>query len=216
MTLLDSTPRVHPPHAPQSLALTTSERAEVRSLAEQLSRTAPALVDDTAWLAAARTLSCRLPARLLEAIRVYRFDPGTIGALLIEGLPIDEGDLPATPSVRDSVRREADVPAVVPLLLGLALGEVVAYREEKTGALVQDVVPVPGMEASQSNAGSRPLALARADRSGAGRVLRRLTVVGRLRERLLPAVVPRAASPPGHLPLRGGRDRSGMAGPARG
>ena len=49
------------------------------------------------------------------------------------------------------------VPATVSLLIGMQLGEVVAYRAEKRGAMVQNVLPVHGMETSQSNAGADPL-----------------------------------------------------------
>jgi L-asparagine oxygenase len=38
--------------------------------------------------------------------------------------------------------------------VSMQLGEVIAYRNEKSGALVQNVVPVPGQETQQSNAGS--------------------------------------------------------------
>jgi L-asparagine oxygenase len=59
--------------------------------------------------------------------------------------------------VPESVERQAAVPGSITVLLSLYLGEVIAYREEKSGALVQNVVPVPGREASQSNAGSGTL-----------------------------------------------------------
>ncbi|MFJ1551052.1 TauD/TfdA family dioxygenase [Streptomyces sp. NPDC088246] len=72
-------------------------------------------------------------------------------------LPSDETLLPATPTVPESVERQATVPGSITVLLSLYLGEVIAYREEKSGALVQNVVPVPGREASQSNAGSGTL-----------------------------------------------------------
>lgn len=139
------------------LDLTEPERSELERLAEDLVRTPPALLDDTEWLVAARGRSCRLPARLAEEIRRYKHDPGAAGTLLVSGLPIDESVLPDTPGVRDSVAREATVPAVVAVLIGMQLGELVAYRQEKRGALVQDVVPVRGLEQSQSNAGSVPL-----------------------------------------------------------
>ncbi|GAU68938.1 malate synthase [Streptomyces sp. NBRC 110611] len=139
------------------LRLTDAEREELAALARKLTETAPALVDDPGWLAAARHLSSRLPVRLLDTVRTYRHDPGADGTLLLSGLPIDEDALPDTPDVAESVQREATVPAATAVLIGLQLGEIVAYREEKSGALVQNVVPVRGLEASQSNAGSVPL-----------------------------------------------------------
>lgn len=157
MTLTASQPRPTWRSAEHRLDLTDQERSELKQLAEGLVDLPPALLDDLDWLAAARASSCRVPVRLAEEIRRYRHDPGAAGTLLISGLPIDESALPDTPAVRDSVAREATVPAAIAVLIGLQLGEVVAYRQEKRGALVQDVVPVPGMEESQSNAGSVPL-----------------------------------------------------------
>jgi L-asparagine oxygenase len=140
-----------------TLDLTDDERAALRELAEQLVATPPALLDDLAWVSLARQASCRLPVRLMETLRAYRNDPGATGTLILSGLPVDEDGLPETPNVRESVERATTVPAVVAMLVGLQLGEVIAYREEKTGALVQNVVPVPGLEGTQSNAGSVPL-----------------------------------------------------------
>jgi L-asparagine oxygenase len=45
------------------------------------------------------------------------------------------------------------------MLVSLGLGEVVAFREEKGGALVQGVVPVPGREHAQGNMGSVELTM---------------------------------------------------------
>ncbi|MFE0043494.1 TauD/TfdA family dioxygenase [Streptomyces albireticuli] len=139
------------------LELTTAERGELKAMAEELAATTPGPVDDPGYLDRARALSCRLPARLLDTLRRYRHDPGAEGTLVVTGLPIDEDALPDTPGAADSVERAATVPAVTATLIGLQLGELVAYREEKSGALVQNVVPVRGLETSQSNAGSVPL-----------------------------------------------------------
>jgi L-asparagine oxygenase len=142
-----------------TVALTGSERCELADIAQRLVDTPPRLVDDAGWLAAARALSCRLPVRLREAIRQYRHDPGPDATLLLSGLPIAPDRLPATPAVAESAQRIATVPAALAVLVGVQLGEIVAYRDEKNGALVQDVLPVPGFERSQSNAGSVPLEL---------------------------------------------------------
>ncbi|MFF4159228.1 TauD/TfdA family dioxygenase [Streptomyces sp. NPDC001678] len=139
------------------LELTEAERFELRAMAEHLAASSPRLVDEPGWLARARQLSCLLPTRLLDTVRRYRHDPGAQGTLVIAGLPIEEDALPDTPGVPGSVEREATVPAAAAVLVGLQLGELVAYREEKSGALVQNVVPVRGLETSQSNAGSVPL-----------------------------------------------------------
>ena len=142
-----------------NLAATTvaaDDHAEVRSLAVSLT---PGLVDDAAWVSRARALSCALPEGLRRVVRDFRRCSGQEGLLLIRDLPIDAESLPPTPTRPLSVQREATVPAAVLVLFMSQLGELVAFRPEKSGALVQDVVPVPGQEQMQGNAGSTRLEL---------------------------------------------------------
>ncbi|MFD1831400.1 TauD/TfdA family dioxygenase [Streptomyces desertarenae] len=136
--------------------LSDAERADVALLAEELTRTPPGLVDEREWLDRCRSLSCHLPARLQDRLRAFRHDPGRAGMLLIRNLPA-AGSVPDTPREGDSVERRATLSASVLCAVSMELGEVVAYRNEKQGALVQNVVPVPGREDQQSNAGSVPL-----------------------------------------------------------
>ncbi|MEV0536480.1 TauD/TfdA family dioxygenase [Kitasatospora sp. NPDC050463] len=140
-----------------AITLTDSERAEVHRLALRLVGVERGLVDELAWMDAARKLSAQLPLRIREEVRGYRHDPGPDGLLILRNLPNDVDSLPVTPTVPESVERAATVPAAISALVSLSLGEVIAYREEKSGALVQNVVPVPGREESQSNAGSGTL-----------------------------------------------------------
>ncbi|WP_067464483.1 TauD/TfdA family dioxygenase [Actinomadura macra] len=141
----------------ERLATTEAERDELQRLADRLTRTDPRQVDERPWIEAARALSCAAPRRLRERLRAFRNDPGPDGLLLISGLPVDAAALPPTPSVPDSVERSATVAAAVQALITLQLGEIIAFRNEKRGALVQNVVPVPGREGSQSNAGAEVL-----------------------------------------------------------
>jgi len=159
MTILEV--RTKPPgrDGGDRLELTKAERAALAALAGELAATPPELIDDPGWLARARQRSCHLPVRLTEALRGYRYDSGEAGTLVIGGLPIRADRLPDTPSVRGSVQRMASPPATLAVLIALHLGELVAYRQEKAGALVQDVVPVRGLERTQSNAGSVALEL---------------------------------------------------------
>jgi L-asparagine oxygenase len=136
------------------LELTGAERTELEALARHLAHSDPALVDDPGWQARARRESCLLPARLSRAVRDFRYDAGLDGTLTISNLPLPTGTLPPTPTVPNSVERAATAPATLAMLLGCELGAVIAYREEKQGALVQNVVPVPALAASQSNGGS--------------------------------------------------------------
>jgi L-asparagine oxygenase len=138
-------------------ALTDSERRQVDDLSGVLAERSPQLIDDPAWVSFGRLLSCQLPARLSVRLREFRHDPGSEGSLLIRGLPVDEKALPPTPIRPESVERKATRMAAVIALISLHLGEIISYRNEKAGALVQNVVPVPGYERHQSNAGSTPL-----------------------------------------------------------
>jgi L-asparagine oxygenase len=140
-----------------SFSLTDTERRDIDEMSGVLAETSPQLIDDPSWVSFARTLSCRLPARLRARIREFRHDPGMDGTLLVRGLPMDAKALPPTPAQPESVERKTTKMAAVIALVSLQLGEIIAYRNEKAGALVQNVVPVPGYEQHQSNAGSTPL-----------------------------------------------------------
>lgn len=139
------------------VTLTRAERDEVELLAADLTDLPPRQVDDDGWLAAAREMSAQLPLRLRQTLRRFAQDAGSAGVLLLRNLPVRPEELPDTPSVRGSVQRAATVPAGALLLIAHQLGEIIAFAEEKSGAMVQDVVPVPGMESFQGNAGSTTL-----------------------------------------------------------
>lgn len=140
---------------PDAVTLTDAERDELVALATGVLAAGPALIDEPAWLDTVRDASAMLPRRILTELRRFRHDAGPDAVLLLRNVPVVANDpLPETPGVPGSVER---VPAVASALVTAAmlqLGEVIAYRSEKTGALVQNVVPVPGSENSQSNAGS--------------------------------------------------------------
>ncbi|MFH7599310.1 TauD/TfdA family dioxygenase [Streptomyces racemochromogenes] len=126
----------------------------IGEIARALAPVADGRIDTPEWVDAARTAWCDLPVGLRRALRSFRRDSGPSGALLVRGLPVGEETLPETPTVRGSVQRTADVAAAVLLTVASGLGDPAAFRPEKTGALVQDVVPVPGQEDFQGNAGS--------------------------------------------------------------
>ncbi len=122
-------------------------------------RTPPGLVNDGKWLTAAEQLAATVPLRARQAIRRFQRDPGLDGVLLLSNLWVDPEELPPTPTQQGSVEREATLPAATQALIAMCLGELIAYQNEKGGALVQNVVPVQGQEESQSNAGSAVLAM---------------------------------------------------------
>ncbi|MFI1170316.1 TauD/TfdA family dioxygenase [Streptomyces melanogenes] len=114
-------------------------------------------IDSPKWLARARDAWEDLPLLLRREVRRFRRESGPHGTLVIGGLPIDEAALPATPALPNSVQRRVTVPAAMLTMVACGLGEPLAYLAEKSGALVQDVVPVPGQETFHGNAGSAPL-----------------------------------------------------------
>ncbi|MFI5587254.1 TauD/TfdA family dioxygenase [Amycolatopsis sp. NPDC051758] len=136
------------------LALAREAADEISLLASEIAAAPPGLVDDREWVAAARRASCRLPIELRETLRHFRHDSGPDATLLIHGFPVREAELPATPMVAGSAETAASPTAAMLALTMLHLGELVAFRPEKGGALVQNVVPVPDREQDQSNAGS--------------------------------------------------------------
>jgi L-asparagine oxygenase len=136
------------------VVLTKSDRQAVRRLSAALTTDPDAAIDTPEWMDRARELSSRLPLALRESLRRFRRDPGGEGVLLVRGLPV-MGSAPApTPNVAGSVQRRPTEPASALVLACMQVGDVVSFRQEKGGALVQDVVPVPGREDFQGNAGS--------------------------------------------------------------
>ncbi|MFQ6326848.1 TauD/TfdA family dioxygenase [Nocardia sp. CWNU-33] len=136
------------------VTLDPADSIEVDQLARTLCGDPRNLVDDPEWVARARHASDELPVSLRRSVRRFRRYSGSSGVLVVHGLPVDEAMLPATPSVADSVQRAATVAAAVLTMVACGLGDPVAYLAEKSGALVQDVVPVPGRETFSGNAGS--------------------------------------------------------------
>jgi L-asparagine oxygenase len=137
--------------------LTDGERDRIEAVARELVGTPPRVIDEPQWIADCRTGSATLPIRVRQRLREFSHDPGESGALLIRNLPgVAQRPTPTEPG---SVERVATVGAAVIGLLSMQVGEMIAYRNEKSGALVQNVVPVPGKEEQQSNAGSTRLAM---------------------------------------------------------
>lgn len=123
-------------------------------VARELCARAPELTDDPAWVAMARDAWDVVPVAVRRALRAFRRDSGPSGALVLQGIPVDEPALPPTPMVLGSVQRTPSVSAAALLAVACGLGDPTAFLPEKSGALVQDVVPVPGSEEFQGNAGS--------------------------------------------------------------
>jgi len=139
---------------PIAVVLDDADSSQVDRIARRLSGPRAEPVDAPAWVARARRAWDECPVGLRRPLREFRRDSGPHGSMLLGGLPVDHDQLPDTPAVAGSVQRTAAVPAAVLMMIAAGLGDPAAFRPEKTGALVQDVVPVPGRESFQGNAGS--------------------------------------------------------------
>ncbi|GLZ41083.1 TauD/TfdA family dioxygenase [Actinokineospora sp. NBRC 105648] len=138
--------------ATETPVLTGDDRTGLRWVARSLVDRAGTRVDDPAWVAAARRSWEDLPGGVRALVREFRRHSGPDGRLLLTGLPV--GDPPPTPAVTGSAQLTPTLPAALLLLVASGPGDPGAFAAEKSGALVQDVVPVPGEEEVQGNVGS--------------------------------------------------------------
>jgi len=152
MASLPSVP-VSPAFAPPSLRLPDLNRDSWSRASNALEY--PDYHDLEAWTAfceASVHLALRhLPEHFAEALDEF-FAPAGIPALMLENLPVDP-ELPPTPA--DGMRpcnKQAVSEAVISGIVGMH-GEILSYLNEKSGAPIQEVVPIQGMEKIQSNAG---------------------------------------------------------------
>jgi L-asparagine oxygenase len=92
---------------------------------------------------------------LLSDLVSFRLGSTQDGILLLRGLPVDD-PLPPTPTngAFGGSWGQLAVSTVAQLMVMSALGDVIAYEDEKNGRLVQDICPVPGAERRQENTGS--------------------------------------------------------------
>src|ERR1700687_2063465 len=142
-----------PAFAPPALHLPDLNRDSWSRAANALAF--PDYHDLNAWNAfsdASVNLTLRhLPEHFAEALDEF-FSPTGIPALMFENLPVDP-ELPPIPS--DGLRprdKQAVSEAVICGIVGLH-GEILSYLNEKSGAPIQEVAPIQGMERIQSNAG---------------------------------------------------------------
>jgi L-asparagine oxygenase len=95
-----------------------------------------------------------LPREARRQLMLFRASPFAPGAILITGLPIDR-DLPPTPAegVPEPIKPGL-VSDLAILAIAVLLGEPIAYRAEKGGALVQNVYPFRSQRDTPSNESS--------------------------------------------------------------
>jgi agmatinase len=85
-----------------------------------------------------------LPGELRDTLRAFRRDGNEAGYLLLSGLPVDEAELPPTPTTTPSpVERPLLSMEAWLALIGTELGLPTGYRELRQGTVLQDVYPSP-------------------------------------------------------------------------
>ncbi|WP_433654870.1 TauD/TfdA family dioxygenase [Nocardia sp. CA-128927] len=139
-----------------AITLTSSERAGVRRECARISATAAGRsLDSPALLFAAELLGGKLPESLLRVLSRFRIQGNGHGGLLIRNLPLD-AEIPATPTAEDLAPDWHSLPASTLLQLAICsrLGDVISYADEKSGRLVQDIVPMKSAAQSQENSGT--------------------------------------------------------------
>ncbi|CAL9334998.1 TauD/TfdA family dioxygenase [Streptomyces sp. enrichment culture] len=149
-----------------TFTLTAQERDQFRKVAAEVADglphpglADPALLDDPGVLADIEIAARWLPPRLARELSRFRTRGNAHGTLIVRNLPVDD-DLPPTPA--DGVAPDwARLPLATVAQLAMVswLGDVIAYADEKSGRLVQDIVPVRGAERRQENSGSVMLEL---------------------------------------------------------
>lgn len=128
------------------------------SVTAELSRVFASLsgpADPEALLARLLQACAVLPTEVVRRLLAFRADPAAAPALLLGGLPIDPG-LPPTPTgaAGDRPAKPFGISECAILSIAVLLGEPVAYRAEKNGALVQDMYPVEAERDRPSNESS--------------------------------------------------------------
>ncbi|MFF4486639.1 TauD/TfdA family dioxygenase [Streptomyces sp. NPDC001544] len=149
-----------------TLKLTAQETEQFRKVAAEVADglphpglANPALLDGPDLLADIELAARWLPTRLARALSHFRKAGNAHGTLIVRNVPIDD-DLPPTPA--DGVAPDwsrLPLATVAQLAMVSWLGDVIAYADEKSGRLVQDIVPVKGAERRQENSGSVMLEL---------------------------------------------------------
>ncbi|MFB8773453.1 clavaminate synthase Cs1 [Streptomyces broussonetiae] len=118
-------------------------RAELLALAAELPQVPRA--DLYGFLEKAGELSGRLPRELAAVLDAFQERGSEHGYLVLRGLPVDESELPPTPTTTPApVDRPLLVMEAMLALTGRRLGLHTGYQELRSGTVYHDVYPSPG------------------------------------------------------------------------
>ncbi|MEU8540163.1 clavaminate synthase Cs1 [Streptomyces sp. NPDC048717] len=116
---------------------------ELRALASRLPRVPRE--DLYGFLEEAKTLSDELPGEIADALDSFNAQGNHDGYLLLRGLPVDDSELPVTPtSTPAPLDRPLLVMEAMLALAGRRLGLHTGYQELRSGTVYHDVYPSPG------------------------------------------------------------------------
>ena len=140
---------------PVAIELSAEESERLRKLSWQLAADLHnADLDSQSVLRAVEVEGRHLPRRIAASLIDFRRHSNEYGTLVLKNLPRDH-DLVATPgNGRLQVWQRAPLSTMSQLLVMSWLGDIIAYSDEKDGALVQDIVARQGAESRQENSGS--------------------------------------------------------------
>ena len=128
--------------------------ADGARLARALDRLRPDDEDLDGLLAGLLQTASVLPRDVVRSLLRFRAAPDAPAALVLGGLPTDEA-LPPTPTTAaPTSARPITIAEHAVLLVGIMLGEPVAYAGEKNGAIVQHVFPTRAQRTASSNESS--------------------------------------------------------------
>lgn len=140
---------------PVAITLSDDEREALRRSASRLATDVrDADLDSQTLLRAVELDGRHLPRRIAEALIDFRRHSNEYATLVFKNMPSDHGLVPTPAGGKLGAWQAAPVSTMAQLLVMSWLGDVIAYSDEKDGALVQDIVPRRGDESRQENSGS--------------------------------------------------------------
>jgi L-asparagine oxygenase len=108
---------------------------------------------DRDLVAIATGLAAAIPTTIRTQLEAFRTTPPPAGCMLLRGLPV--GELPATPAEPSAPVAKTDATDLLLLTMATVLGELVGYRPEHGGDVVQNIVPVKAAAATQTSTSSK-------------------------------------------------------------
>ncbi len=137
--------------SPSTVELDGNEAEIIAKLARELLTFDPVGAADR-YVLEAQHLSAMVPARVRRRLLEYRRFGSDTGALILRNVPV--GDVPATPGQGD-LGQGVRLPAGAAMsVLAAHLGDQFGFLPEQLGLIVQDMVPVAGVEETQQSTSS--------------------------------------------------------------